>query len=91
MRIEIILTGFINDTEIAFSFRIFIRQYPIDLALFYVFTIPVLNAYCIFKIILFVSMTKTTLGQPVNYRLFSLPLYLAGHVNALLDLHFHGQ
>jgi len=28
---------------------------------------------------------KTTTGQPVKYRLCSLPLYLAGNVSALLD------
>lgn len=30
---------------------------------------------------------KTTLGQPVKYRLLSLPLYLAGRLNALSDLY----
>ena len=28
---------------------------------------------------------KTTQGDPVKYRLLSLPLYLAGNVTALLD------
>ena len=28
---------------------------------------------------------KTTLGQSVNYRLLSLPLYLAERVGALID------
>jgi len=32
---------------------------------------------------------KTTLGQPVSYRLLSLPLYLAGQINTLLDRYFH--
>lgn len=33
---------------------------------------------------------KTTQGQFVKYRLLSLPLYLAGSINALLDRHLDG-